>query len=780
MSGEWRWAQADLRRRWVSVATLGVLLALASGATLSLVAGARRAGSATERFIRDSDLAQVSIFTEGGPTSALLDAIAADPRIVRTERSDLTIISPDPAIPGIGGFTAVGESRGVAGGMGTPVLLNGRYPDPGATDEILVNERAAIDYGFDPGQRTTLSARECFECEPVTVAGEVTITGVVRLANDVADDPTTNGLFLAPPDFIDGTWAKQAHPGMFVWLYLADHADALSVTEDLSGLVSDGGVGSNISSLNVVEQSTDMQRHALLIAASVLGLVSVLVLGQAMARFLSVRRVDEPILAALGLTTMQRWRAALVVLAPAVIMGCLVSIPVASALSSLFPFGIARRADPDPGFHIDWIALLFGVAATLLLSGVVASLVAKQWIRRPHAEHEKAGLTGSKLAELGVRPVATTGIRFALERRSGSSRSPTWSALVASVAAMTAVTGALVVRSSIDGLESTPARYGQHWSFAVGGDDLAALADATVDDPRVAAIDRVGQGELNLSTAVGRHAKVGALGIEGVTGPSELGVLAGRAPERSNEIALGTATMRELALHVGDEVNASGACGSNRLTVTGRAIVPIVGGDTPDEGAVTTLKVFDQMCADQVIADIDTTPRLLVRVRDTAASDSLAAELTAQGFFIEELRRPSSVAVLVGISAVTLLLAAMVGALGAAVIAYSLIVCVRRRGKELAVLRAIGHRPVQSGAILSTQALAVVIIAITLGVPLGILVGRMVWVAIATSSNLLARADVSSTVPLAATTTLLVMAVISIWPSWRASRINVATALRSE
>ena len=129
------------------------------------------------------------------------------------------------------------------------------------------------------------------------------------------------------------------------------------MTQDLSGLVSDGGVGSNITSLKVVEQSVDMQRRALLIAAGVLGLVSTLVLGQAMARFLAVRRDDGPILSAVGLTTSQRWRAALVVLAPAVIVGCVVAIPVAAELSRMFPLGVARRAEPDPGFHIDWTAL---------------------------------------------------------------------------------------------------------------------------------------------------------------------------------------------------------------------------------------------------------------------------------------------------------------------------------------------------------------------------------------------------------------------------------------
>ena len=72
------------------------------------------------------------------------------------------------------------------------------------------------------------------------------------------------------------------------------------------------------------------------------------------------------------------------------------------------------------------------------------------------------------------------------------------------------------------------------------------------------------------------------------------------------------------------------------------------------------------------------------------------------------------------------------------------------------------------------------LIAIIRGIPLGIVIGRTVWTAIANSSNLLVRADVGSAVPLAATVMLLVVVVISLWPAWRARRINVAAALRTE
>ena len=37
--------------------------------------------------------------------------------------------------------------------------------------------------------------------------------------------------------------------------------------------------------------------------------------------------------------------------------GVLLAVAVGLAASPLFPIGVARRADPNPGFHVDWLVL---------------------------------------------------------------------------------------------------------------------------------------------------------------------------------------------------------------------------------------------------------------------------------------------------------------------------------------------------------------------------------------------------------------------------------------
>jgi putative ABC transport system permease protein len=781
VSAGWCWARADLKRRWPSAVALAVLVAFAFGATTALVAGARRANSAAVRYTETSDLADVTVFLGGEPTADLLEALTTDPRITRTQRSDLAVITPDPAVPGNDGFMAIGRDGSVTGGFGTPPLLSGRYPEPGATDEVLANERGAIEFGLRAGDRTTVSGISCFECEPTRLPGEVTITGIVRVVNDLVDDPAVVGLFLAPPNFLDGAWRSQARPGTIYWIYLADHADALAVSQELSGLVADGDVSSNVASLEVVNRSGDVQGNALFVAAGVVGLVGLLVLGHAMARFVSVRQRDEGILAALGLTRGERAGAAFGLMTPAVVVGAVGAVLVAIGLSPLFPAGLSRRADPDAGLHADTVVLALGALGSIVASGTVALIVARRWVvQNARRAARPAGAT-TRLAALGMPPVPLAGVRFALERAGGPSRPPTRSTVAAIVTAMAVVAGALVMQSSIDGLQADPSRYGQAWALTVaGGDDLHTLASQVAQDPRVVAVDLASQGELNLTTESGTTAQVATLGVEGFADPPQITMLAGRAPLAPGEIALGTVTMRDLDVGIGAELVASGPCGARRLHVTGRVILPLVGSDTPDEGGVLTLDEYDELCAAQLIADIDQNRGLLVRLRDDAQTDAVAEDLSAQGFFVDRASRPSSVAALVDLRSVTALVAAIVGALGLAVAAYALMLSVRRRRGELAVLRALGLRPGQASEVLSAQAATLATLALVLGLPMGVVVGRILWSVIAEPSNVLVRVDIGSAVGVAGATMAILILTISLWPGWRARRIDVAGALRSE
>ena len=64
---------------------------------------------------------------------------------------------------------------------------------------------------------------------------------------------------------------------------------------------------------------------------------------------------------------------------------------------------------------------------------------------------------------------------------------------------------------------------------------------------------------------------------------------------------------------------------------------------------------------------------------------------------------------------------------------HALVVTVRRRRRELGVLSSLGFAPRQRRAVVFAQATTIALVALAIGVPLGMLVGNLVWSAIASS-----------------------------------------------
>ena len=80
----------------------------------------------------------------------------------------MVVVAPAPMEPGPDGFMVVGTADSMTGGFGRPLLVAGRYPDQFSSDEIVVNERGAATYGFQPGQRVQLRAIGCYDGCPAT------------------------------------------------------------------------------------------------------------------------------------------------------------------------------------------------------------------------------------------------------------------------------------------------------------------------------------------------------------------------------------------------------------------------------------------------------------------------------------------------------------------------------------------------------------------------------------------------------------------------------------
>ena len=200
------------------------------------------------------------------------------------------------------------------------------------------------------------------------------------------------------------------------------------------------------------------------------------------------------------------------------------------------------------------------------------------------------------------------GSRFALEPGRGQRRAPVVPSLIGSTVAVLVVVGTLVISSSLDGLLDSPERYGAPWDLQVstGASDYDTVATQLADDDRVDDVSVMVSGELTAVGTLVPHPVQGfTVGLDSVKGSVGPVVLEGRAPVGSNEILVGSTTMRRQGIEIGDEVEISGPNGSETVVVVGRAVVPVVSASSPDEGLVVPLETFTMLGGTETVADID-------------------------------------------------------------------------------------------------------------------------------------------------------------------------------
>jgi ABC-type lipoprotein release transport system permease subunit len=126
-------------------------------------------------------------------------------------------------------------------------------------------------------------------------------------------------------------------------------------------------------------------------------------------------------------------------------------------------------------------------------------------------------------------------------------------------------------------------------------------------------------------------------------------------------------------------------------------------------------------------------------------------------------------------------LALLVAALGAGALAHALVTSVRAHRRDIAVLRTIGFTPRQAGWAIVWEAVALVIVALGLGVPLGVALGRWGWNLLADQIGIPATPAMPIAIAPAVVGAMVVLAlVVAAWPGLRASRLAPALALRSE
>ncbi|MGH9118381.1 MAG: FtsX-like permease family protein [Acidimicrobiales bacterium] len=271
---------------------------------------------------------------------------------------------------------------------------------------------------------------------------------------------------------------------------------------------------------------------------------------------------------------------------------------------------------------------------------------------------------------------------------------------------------------------------------------------------------------------------------------NDVTVLEGEAPSGDDEVALGLRTAVERGIEVGDEVEVGDGVESRRMTVSGLVVFPALGPylsdrATPGTGLLLPAGPFedeDGLLVDMGFVGIDLVDGADPQVVRAALRDVSRWDLSGDGLieYDAPIRPPEiddarSIRTLPSVVGGLVVLAAAIG------LSFAVVVSVRSRRRELAVLRAIGFTDRQVRGSVRVQAMATMVAALGLGVPLGVVAGRLAWRAFASQLGVVAEPSTPVLWVLVTVAGGLVVALVAAAvPARMAARAGPAAGLRSE
>ena len=144
-------------------------------------------------------------------------------------------------------------------------------------------------------------------------------------------------------------------------------------------------------------------------------------------------------------------------------------------------------------------------------------------------------------------------------------------------------------------------------------------------------------------------------------------------------------------------------------------------------------------------------------------------------------QRPGDIKNYASIRDTPLALAVVLAVLAVGTLAHVLLTGVRRRRRDLALLKTLGFTRRQVLGTVAWEASAFAAVALLIGLPLGVIAGRWAWAVFASAAGVSTAATVPlATVLLAIPATLLAANLIAAAPGWEAARLRPALVLRTE
>jgi hypothetical protein len=831
----WYRLASTFGRRWTGYLTIVLLIGLIGGLAMGSIAGARRTSSSYATYLASTDpsdltvtLGVASCQTCSGYSPKVESTLARLPHVERVEGSIETygqVLEPDGTPPNINP-TLYNEVNPVASTDGlyfdqdrvTPVA--GRMADPARVDEMVMTAAAAALQGLHVGERVPVgfytnaqSVNPAFgtpALRPKTTV-RMTLVGLVvfhdALIQDQVDRYPTDELFT--PALARRIGASGAGVGLY-GLRLDGGATEVAAVEGeiLKAFPTGSYVEFHVTSTTASQAARAVKPEA--IALGVFGaiatLAALLLAGQAIGRQLRLGADEEATVRSLGASPAMTVMDGLLGVGMAIVVGSVLAVAVAVGLSPLAPLGPVHAVYPYPGVSLDWVVVGAGLAVSILALGSVALAMAVR--SAPHrlpAGRLGAGTRPSRVAtsaaSSGLPLSAVTGIRFALQPGTGRHSVPVRSAIVGAVLAVLVLTTTVTFGASLDSLVSHPALYGWNWNYALestnGEGATLPQTQTLLDHDR----DVASSTGIDFRTVDLDGQTVAALQGE-EHAPFGPAILSGHAVDGSGQIVLGQATMAQLHKRIGDTVHGVTEGGSATFTIVGTTTLPAVG---ISQGLHTSMGTgaFAALgrLSNNAPAGCNGPTMILVRLRpgvsaaegqaslerianrSNRAFDAFGPTSACAGEFVSVIgaQRPAEIVNYQSMGDTPAFLAIGLAAGAVAALGLTLTASVRRRRRDLALFKTLGFVRRQLMAAVAWQSTVAVGMGTVIGVPLGIIAGRLLWNLFAGAIDVVPAPSVPAPdIALIVIGSLVLANLVAVLPARLAARTPTALLLRAE
>jgi hypothetical protein len=820
---------ATFGRRWPGLLSLALLIGLVGGLSMGSIAGARRTDSSFSVFWRSTNPSELT-----GPTGILNPTLPLTPydgplvskiahlshvKGVKTQSGvNILPLQPDGApeqdvpefSPGPG--NGYGSVDGLYFDQDKVTVVAGRMADPASPDQFMLSALQAQSMGLRVGDKVRfgiytnaqigLADFGSSRVKPYRVV-EATLVGIAAFNTAVVQDQSDEGS--APDNLFTPALTRpllkccvnysesgvQVSDARFVPIVISEIAQLYP-----KGVPTFQAVGPVL--LPKAQRTIEPDALALGIFGAIVAIACLLIAAQLIGRQIRLGGDEREALRALGAGPGEVWADGFIGTVGSVLAGGLLAVVVAVGLSPIAPIGPVRPVYPGLGLNFDWAVLGFGfLILVLALSAISAAISFRGLPHRRSADHVISQQQPSRIlsaaAATGLPAPALTGVRFALVPGSGRTAVPVRSAVLGAVLAVIVLVGTVTFGASLSSLVSHPSLYGWNWDYilSAGGDLPQQKVTALLDHDHYVAS---WSGIYSATLLIDGH-EVPVLGeTPGATVAPRL--LSGHSVDTAGQVVLGSLTLKQLGLHLGGTVEASSGAGSpHRLQIVGTATLPAFGQTglhlEMGVGAVLSYKLLPEIDLNQFDSPLPGPEGALVRLRpsvDQAAAyrslEQVAEETTNPenfGVGVIGVQRPAEILNYRSLGDTPVYLGAGLATGAVVALALTLIASVRRRRRDLALLKTLGFTERQLAATVAWHATTAVAIGVVFGVPLGIAVGRWLWDLFAQQINAVPAPVVPVTqVVLIALGALVLANIVAAIPGRLAARTPTALVLRAE